>query len=66
MWRIIFGIRDILQNSKLLLRFSLRNEPIRPVLTFGDGDTGIYNAADDTLIIALKGTKRFTFMQMGL
>ena len=66
MWRIIFGIRDIIQNNSFLLRLLLKNEPITPTLAFGDGDTGIYNEADDSLFISLSSKKRFTFMRTRL
>jgi len=45
--------------SQLLL--PLENDAATPTLAFGDGDTGLYEAADDDLYVTLAGTQRWVF-----
>ena len=42
------------------------DEAATPTLAFGDGDTGIYESVDDTLIIANNGLKRWEFAGTGI
>ncbi len=37
------------------------NEPATPTLAFGDGDSGLYEAVDDTLVVAINGVANITF-----
>jgi hypothetical protein len=41
----------------------LSNDAATPTLAFGDGDSGFYESADDTLKIALLGSARFSLNQ---
>ena len=43
-----------------LCALPLENDAATPTLAFGDGDTGFYESADDTLIISAGGTARFS------
>lgn len=50
--------------GKLIL--PLTNDATSPTLQFGDGDTGLYESADDTLAIATAGTQRVTVSDSAL
>jgi hypothetical protein len=41
------------------LKLKQENSPAAPTLTFGDGDTGIYESVDDTLNMAIAGVQAF-------
>jgi len=41
------------------------NDAVTPTLSFGDGDTGFYEAADDELRVSVGGTPRWTFLVSG-
>jgi len=45
------------QSNALLL--PLNNNVTKPTLGFGDGDTGIYESADDNLAVSVSATKQF-------
>ena len=38
------------------------NEPATPTLAFGDGDTGFYENADDSISVAIAGVLKFQFL----
>ena len=38
------------------------NEPATPTLSFGDGDTGFYENADDSISVAIAGVLKFQFL----
>ena len=39
----------------------LSNDPVTPTLAFGDGDSGFYESADDTLQLGLAGSQMYLF-----
>ncbi len=56
------GIDNPSPTSLLQLGTTFDNDATTPTLSFGDGDTGFYESADDQLRIALAGTNYFTFL----
>ncbi len=52
------GISPLL-GIRLLL--PLENDPVTPTLAFGDGDSGFYESADDSIVMASAGVARFQF-----
>ncbi len=44
----------------------VENNPALPALAFGDGDTGFYESADDTLRLALAGVNNWVFQSLNL
>lgn len=51
--------------DQLLLTEAAGNHAATPTVAFGDGDTGLYEAADDTLNIATAGVSRATLSSVG-
>lgn len=41
------------------LKLPSTNDAVTPTLSFGDGDSGIYESADDTLVFAFSGSGRW-------
>jgi hypothetical protein len=41
------------------LKLPISNDAVTPTLAFGDGDTGFYESADDTLAIAIAGANKW-------
>lgn len=50
--------------SQLLL--PLANDAVTPTFSFGDGDSGFYESADDTIKISIAGTAQFNFISTRL
>lgn len=44
----------------------LSNDAVTPTLAFGDGDTGFYEASDDSLKISVTGSDRYTIDAVGI
>jgi len=44
------------------LNLPLVNDPATPTLSFGDGDTGFYEASDDRLRVSIGGSRRFEWL----
>ena len=40
-----------------ILHLPQENDAVTPTLSFGDGDTGIYEESDDILVVATAGVK---------
>ena len=57
----------ILQNSVIIINNSnelilpFDNDPVTPILGFGDGDSGFYEQADDILGVAIAGALNYLF-----
>jgi hypothetical protein len=48
------------------LKLPISNDAVTPTLAFGDGDTGLYESADDTLTFAIAGSASFSVASTGL
>jgi len=44
----------------------LSNDAVTPTLAFGDGDSGLYESADDTVIMGIAGIARAYFSASGI
>lgn len=60
------GIGTNNPTSLLHLGTTFDNDPVTPTLSLGDGDTGIYEIADDNLGFAIGGVQRFNFLSSRL
>ena len=60
------GIGNSSPTSLLHLGTTFDNDAATPTLSFGDGDTGFYESADDQLRLSLGGTNYFTFLSTRL
>jgi hypothetical protein len=48
------------------LKLPISNDAVTPTLAFGDGDTGLYESADDTLTFAIAGAASFAIASTGM
>ncbi len=53
------GIGTTSPTSLLHINETASDEATTPTLSFGDGDTGFYESADDNLQVSISGSKRF-------
>lgn len=54
-------LNDIAMGAAQHIVLPSHNDYSTPTLAFGDGDTGLYESADDTLNIVTSGTRRWQF-----
>jgi hypothetical protein len=52
--------------STAQLKLPISNDAVTPTLAFGDGDSGLYESADDTLTFAIAGAASFAIASTGL
>ena len=60
------GIGTTAPTSLLHLGTTFDNDATTPTLSFGDGDTGFYESADDILRVSVAGADRVRFQTIGI
>lgn len=62
---LIAGATELMRITTTQALLPLSNTPATPTLAFGDGDTGLYESADDELSVATIGLQRWIYTGNG-